>query len=294
MGGAMEKVDPESVLAALGVGGVERIERVTGGADTLVWKVTTGQERSALRLFREEQGEAFRRERIAMEAARAAGLPVPAVRRSGEWCGRPVLLLEWCEGRTLVEELLSRPDRTARLGREFGRMQAGIHSVRTPQGLGQADDWIRLAGEQAAGLQERMREVARPPGALLHLDYHPMNVLTDGARVTAVLDWANARAGDVRADLARTSTLLRLSPVPRGARTPELSRLRRELERAWRAGYADAAGWPRGMGPFYAWAGAMMLRDLASRAAAPEGWMGDEDLEPVRWWIAGWKRRCGL
>ena len=104
-----------------------------------------------------------------------------------------------------------------------------------------------------------------------------MNVLGERNRLTAILDWTNAHAGDPRADFARTVTILRLSP-PWGDRAQRLGRLL--FEALWRMGYG-----PPGpdMAAFYAWAGGAMQRDLAGRYSADE-------LAPVRRWTAQWLR----
>src|SRR6185503_6141739 len=102
---------------------------------------------------------------------------------------------------------------------------------------------------------------------LLHLDFHPLNVLGDGRRLTAVLDWTNAHAGDPRADFARTVTILRLSP-PWGDRKQRFGRAL--FEALWRLGYGPPG--PE-MPAFYAWAGGAMLDDLAARYSS-------EDLAP--------------
>src|SRR5438046_2076220 len=82
------------------------------------------------------------------------------------------------------------------------------------------------------------RAVARRD-VLLHLDFHPLNVLVSGKQVSAVLDWANARAGDPRADVARSYSILVVAP-PRQSRAVEL--LRRLLAAAYRRGYEREAG----------------------------------------------------
>ena len=59
---------------------------------------------------------------------------------------------------------------------------------------------------------------------------------------------------------------------------------------AWRHGYEQAAGPLGDMTLFYAWAGAVMLRDLAPRLAnAPHN-----PLARVRRWTNEWKRHAGL
>jgi aminoglycoside phosphotransferase (APT) family kinase protein len=103
---------------------------------------------------------------------------------------------------------------------------------------------------------------------LLHLDWHPLNLLVDEARgeICGVVDWDNARAGDPVLDLARTRAILTVEPsldsLPRG--------LRGGLE-ALLTGWADGYG-VRDIPPLAdAWAGRVMLADVAARHAENEG-----------------------
>jgi aminoglycoside phosphotransferase (APT) family kinase protein len=52
---------------------------------------------------------------------------------------------------------------------------------------------------------------ARP--ALVHMDYHPQNVLVKGVRVTGVIDWVNADLGDRHLDAATTAVILSTSAM---------------------------------------------------------------------------------
>jgi aminoglycoside phosphotransferase (APT) family kinase protein len=52
---------------------------------------------------------------------------------------------------------------------------------------------------------------ARP--SLVHMDYHPQNVLVKGARVTGVIDWVNADLGDRHLDAATTAVILSTSSM---------------------------------------------------------------------------------
>src|SRR5262249_7807916 len=65
------------------------------------------------------------------------------------------------------------------------------------------------------GLRDAMRRLAARAGqfrvaepSLLHMDYHPMNVLVSGIRVTGVIDWVNADVGDRHLDAAMTTAML--------------------------------------------------------------------------------------
>ena len=111
--------------------------------------------------------------------------------------------------------------------------------------------------------------------------------MTDRRQITAMLDWANARVGDPRADVARSYSILTIDP--HWPRQPQITMFRQILARSWRRGYEQAAGPLGDMALFYAWAGAVMLRDLGPRAARD-----GVSLARVRRWTDGWKRRAGI
>ena len=283
-------LDPHLILAALGFMGAAEATPVAGGADTAIWRVAHGRQLYALRVFRAEQAETCRREIAAMRAAIAGGLPVPAIHLAGSWRDRPALLLSWCAGEPLLRTLQRRPAQLWRLGTQFGRMQAAVHTIapaQTPEL--RPGDWIGWAGADETALQTRLCAVAADTAQLLHLDYHPLNVMTDGQRMTAVLDWANAQVGDPRADVARSYSILAIDPsLPRW---PHITLFRWMLARAWQRGYEQVAGPLSDMPLFYAWAGAVMLRDLAPRAAQSDWGMR---FDRVRRWTNAWKRRAGI
>jgi aminoglycoside phosphotransferase (APT) family kinase protein len=245
--------DPKDILDTLGVEKVSQLEPVSGGSDTLIWKVVHGGEISALRLFRPEQADAAQREAMAMTAARSVA-SVPRIRRDGFWHERPVLLLEWMRGVPLRDRLLSNPERTYELGVAFGRTQALIHSVEAPKELqtGGWTDWIGIPfPNEARG------------NALLHFDYHPLNVLFDGETVSGVVDWPNCGAGDPRLDAARTLVILQFAPAKADGVDPALiDQAREALITSWRSGYLANGGSLSGFAPFLAWAGKATLRDL--------------------------------
>lgn len=279
--------DPLAVLAALGFPGPARASPVLGGSDATIWRIERAGAADALRLLRPEQAAAAEREVAAMVAAAEAGVPVPRVHAAGVWRGRPAVLMDWCPGRPLADELRARPWRAYPLGRRFGRTQAAVHRSPPPAAL--ADHpvpWRAWAGDDPA-IAAGLRSVAPRPPALLHLDYHPLNVLVDGGRLSGVLDWANARVGDPRADLARTLSILRFAPLPGGPLALPARATRRAFEAGWRRGYRDAAGPVGPMAPFLAWAAAVMERDLAPRLGRPDlPWLTDALLADVRRWGA--------
>jgi aminoglycoside phosphotransferase (APT) family kinase protein len=291
-----EPLDPTDILDTLGVVSPARAIPVSGGADTLIWRVEAAGQVSALRLFRPEQVAMAQREVAAMAAASSAGLPVPRVYAEGIWHGRPVLHMSWMAGRPLRDELCARSWRARALGVQFGQVQAAVHAIPPPAALlAHPSPWIAWANPDDA-LRDCLRAAARGPDviALLHLDFHPMNVLVADGRISAVLDWANARAGDPRADLARTASILRFAPLDPGVPRPLESLVRRAFIAGWRRGYRSVAGPISGMAPFYAWAGAVMIRDLTPRLGRPDlPWLDLQFLEQVRQWADGWRERAG-
>ena len=104
-----EPVNPTDILNTLAVVGPARTIPVSGGADTLIWRVEAAGQVSALRLFRPEQVTVARHEVAAMAAASAAGLPVPRVYAESIWRGRPVLHMSWMPGRPLRDDLQANP-----------------------------------------------------------------------------------------------------------------------------------------------------------------------------------------
>jgi aminoglycoside phosphotransferase (APT) family kinase protein len=288
-------LDPDAILEALGVHDAVAIAPVSGGWDTAIWRVEHDGATYALRVFRPEQVEVSRHEVAAMRAAAEGGISVPIVHAQGVWQGRPSLLLSWCEGRPLARELRARPWLTWRLGLRFGQTQALIHAVAAPEALRlRRVSWIDWMGPDEPDLKERLIALSPSKAALLHLDYHPLNVMVDGTRLTGVLDWANARAGDPRADLARTVTILRLAPLSPGPLRQAERAVRRLLELSWRRGYEQATGPFGDLSLFYAWAGAAMVRDLAPKLGQPGVTLELRDFERMRRWTGSWKRRAGV
>jgi aminoglycoside phosphotransferase (APT) family kinase protein len=286
--------DPKEILAALGATGAAEIIPVRGGQDTLIWRVDTNGTRYALRLFRAGEERKCAREVASMCAVAAGGVPVPIVHADGVWHGRPALLLSWVPGQTLLGAFRTQPRRIIGYGAMFGQMHAKIHALPGPTGPQYSPDrWLDWAGPVDAPLRERLLSLVRRPLAMCHFDYHPLNVMTDGARVTAVLDWPNALPADPRADLARTIALMRFPP--RTTLTAiERAAVRIFLFSWWRA-YRRAAGPVTEMAAFYAWAGTATLLDQEAKPQHPNmARDGAASFDPLRRWTAMWRRRAGL
>lgn len=289
--------DPCAVLSSLGYRQVEGVERVLGGWETSLWRFATPDGRlHALRVYPSaEHAAAARREEVALRTCWDAGVPVPAVEASGRWEERPALVLSWCAGTTSLAAMVRRPWSIWRLGLLFGRQQARIHHVAPPAALleGAPDNWLGWVDEQP-DIVGRVRGMDVSTASIIHLDYHPLNVLSDGRRISGVLDWPHAVAGDPRADLARTATLVLAAPPPPGATRLIAGALRRLFHLAWRRGYASEAGPVGDLAPFMAWAAATLVHDLLEARSRPQSWAGEDDLVAARRWLDQWKRRAGI
>lgn len=229
-----------------------------------------------------------------MALARAHGVPVPAVFAHSTEYPRPLMLLAWVEDATMLDAMLRAPKRTTTFGRSLGATQARIHQISMPDAPSPWPETLRRwLGPDEETLIRRLIELSNPPHHLLHLDYHPLNVLVNQqANVTAVLDWTNHAPGDPRFDAARTALMLDLAPLPADLKTTPFAAQREALTAAWRDGYASVNGPLDLPAEFYAAAAVMMLRDLTAKtgpAAIPA-----EDLAPIARAAAYWKNQAGI
>jgi hypothetical protein len=176
-------------------------------------------------------------------------------------------------------------------------MLARIHATPAPEPLRSGESaWTTALRLDDSPLQERLRALAGSTPALLHFDYHPMNVMTDGHAITGVLDWANTHTGDPRADLARTLAILGTAPLAaRGIG----ERLQRQVflglfTAGCLRGYVRRAGPLREMAPFRAWGWAITALDLEPHLNRPDHWLRPRHLEAMRRRSEIWKRRGGV
>lgn len=252
----MDEADIAELTKSLGLPRSATWKQMVARRGKSVWRVDCGDRSFAVRIFRPGEDESTRHEQSVMAVARSAGLPVAAVRATSRLETRPVLLLDWCAGRVLDDELHARPWAARRLGEIFGEQQARLHRAETVQT--QTQDWVDFFGLVDATMRDRL-ERAQTRSSLIHLDYYPANLTCEAGAISGILDWTNARVGDARADLARTWTILRL--VFRSGRRHPLRRLAEDMfARGWWRGYVRIAGPQDEMPLFLAWAVSGLLR----------------------------------
>lgn len=257
------------LVARSGIAGVTAVEPLSaglGGND--LWRLRRSAGDLVLRAF--PHGAPVtraRREEQAHQYAREHGLAAPRVHGCRVIDDRPVLIMEWVPG-VRVAERLWQGDDPDDLGRRSGAVLAALHSAGgPPPALVAARSWIDWP--------EPMPEVGPVLQAydtgrvVLHLDFHPENLIITDDGVITVLDWANCVVGPCEADLARTLSVLELIT----AAMPDLPETARRAIGRYRegflAGYRDAGGRIAIPRPVQAWAYAAQRRDLAGSWVPP-------------------------
>lgn len=175
------------------------------------------------------------REFAGMAQLRRAGYPVPAVYLlacDASPFGQPFMVMERIDGRPLwAGDRLPTHDEMARMAALLCALQARLHALDWrpfvpdpaaveaggPYALLDAElrsqgHWVARLGGAGYGqvlewLHSRREDVPCRRPAVVHLDFHPMNILVrpDGSAV--VIDWTNVHVSDARLDLAWTLIL---------------------------------------------------------------------------------------
>ncbi len=268
----------QALAAALGAEEVTGLRRLSGGASRETWAFDAGGR--PLILQRARPGgvttTAMGTEVKLLRAARAAGVPVPAVVLSaGEedgggpdagLLGRSWMVVERIEGETIPRRILrdeqfapARPLLTAQCGRAL----AAVHTIdpaRVP-GLDPTDQFEQFRElldamsepHPAFELGFRWLERNRPPtraDTVVHGDFRNGNLVVGVDGLRAVLDWELAHLGDPLEDLGWLCV------------------------RAWRFGASPRVG---GFGE---------VDELVAAYEAAAGSIGAVDRDALAWWEA--------
>jgi aminoglycoside phosphotransferase (APT) family kinase protein len=182
------------------------------------------------------------REYAALKALSAAGYPVPrpyVCELDPRSLGTPFLIMERLPGSTMLgaKSFLRAAHGFSAAFVPFVRAHVRLHRLPTaPLGLTESAPMLAASPPSApSSLLERVlmtieERVAIGPlpdlipalqlaragagsqsastSSMLHLDYHPLNVMTQGWHLRGVLDWVSYDFGDRHLDVATTSTIL--------------------------------------------------------------------------------------
>lgn len=170
--------------------------------------------RLVLKLYvRDDPSEPDQAAREARILQRVAGheVPVPqlvALDREGGSCGSPALLMTRLEGHVIL-----RPRSVGAWLRQLAALLATIHAMPIePTALDRyrtyplgPDPHPPRGSVNASAWREAIARVAGPPpeerACFIHRDFHPGNVLWEGSRPSAVVDWAQGCWGPPAADI---------------------------------------------------------------------------------------------
>jgi Ser/Thr protein kinase RdoA (MazF antagonist) len=164
-------------------------------------------------------------------------------------------------------------------GHRMGELQRRLHDVVAPSSV------PAVVGDRGHPFGAGATVAGLPDGrALLHLDWHPLNLLVDAhGEIRGIVDWDNARRGHAVLDVARTHAILTLDPGVATLPAEFRASLPAFLD-AWAAGYGlrlDAIP-----AACRLWAARVMLADLEPRHASTPA-----ALEPIRRAIERWSVR---
>lgn len=204
---------------------IENLRELTGGASRATWafSATTAHDVRQLILRAGPPDEIhadMELEAAALSRAGAAGAPVPqvlAASNSPQALGNPFLVCDFVSGETIVRKIQRAlgDDGRATLLEQCADALASIHRA-DPTGIGlssadQLDSWRReldQIGDTTATFEWAFRwlEHNQPadPGdpVLVHGDFRMGNLIIDGNRLAAVLDWELTHLGSRAEDLA--------------------------------------------------------------------------------------------
>ena len=212
--------------------------RIKGGLDTHIYRfhltdvpVEEWQGPLILRIYpTREQGVKARREFAVQLFVSSQGFPAPtvlAVEDEGSPFAVPFMIMECVPGRPLVDSFKNPLSLRGAL-RGMADLHVRLHNLpidgcplpsqpslveRQLTAARNDIDRFQLKGLDGplAWLQESQRVVQDEQLSMLHNDFHPLNIMTDGQNMS-VIDWSDAALGDRHHDLARTLALFELAP----------------------------------------------------------------------------------
>lgn len=250
-----------------------------GMGSTNVWKVSQprSDEELVLRMFGFGTHIPAKREALAMKTAGRYGSPVPAIVDEGDIDGRAVLLMTYAPGKTAAALLAESPARAFEIGHALGSALGKLHRIQAPSELLSSSSpsrWIELGGTALKPLYMQLAKI-QPADRLLHLDFHPNNVLMVDATVSAIIDWENAIAGPPHMDVARSRAILHVLKTADTLPASTLAALD-SLEQGLVDGHTAVFGADPYPDLSAAWGMSMTMEDLERHIGKPGSWVTEE------------------
>ncbi len=208
------------IATVLGVDEVRDLTRLSGGASRETWRFVVDGRPLVLQRQRPGADRDMAVEVRVLRAARAAGVPVPAVVAADSDPGpldAAFMILEHVDGETIARKILRDVEfegARRQLAAQLGRALAALHRIDpgsvpglmlTDQ-VSQYRDVLDALGQPHPTFELALRwlDEHRPPAgrvAVVHGDFRLGNVIVGPDGLRAVLDWELAHLGDPMEDL---------------------------------------------------------------------------------------------
>jgi len=193
------------------------VEKLKGATSTTLYKIVTNSDRYVLRLYNNkswlsEEPDLAIHEAVSLKTAAANhfGARSPQlinVDETGKHAGLPMILMQFVPG-----EVVLKPDDLDAWLKELAKVLAGIHRIdadhfkwtfrryTNPNEL-KVPDWTEHPVLWEKGRQIVQSREPRYKETFIHRDYHPVNVLWTGGKISSVVDWVNACRGPAGIDV---------------------------------------------------------------------------------------------
>jgi len=169
-------------------------------------------------------------QRFVVERGYPAARPLAVIDTPGSPFALPFVVMERLPGEPMLNPVARNPLRAWSSFASFAALHAGLHRL-DPAGWPLPAEGPRVdrllatlrdsavqfnfheLDAQIAWLDAHKTAVIPEEPSICHSDYHPLNVLVDGAGRFSVVDWGQATIGDRHSDVANTLVELTLVPT---------------------------------------------------------------------------------
>ncbi|WP_054708646.1 aminoglycoside phosphotransferase family protein [Bacillus sp. JCM 19041] len=168
----------------------------------------------AIKLFNDDLPETeATKEATKHRVAYAQGLPVPKIYDVTKVNGKPAIVMEYIEGKTLGEMACADQSQIERYMTLSVGLQQQIHKI-VPSQIETMKDKLKRQIQAATPLNKKQKstlitklELFIYNERLCHGDFHLFNLIVGKEDQITIIDWVDASIGDPRADVYRTYLL---------------------------------------------------------------------------------------
>ncbi len=183
------------------------------GGQADIYEIDSARILRVLRETGEHSVQALHAERAIMALLRTRGASVPEVYEPGEAGGMPAYAMQRISGPSMLEKMMRNPLGIGGYGKTLADLHLEILCTTAPGALQDINGRAKFLINRASLLDEDDKAFALslldglPAGdALMHGDFHPGNILSDGGKYY-IIDWFGATKGDPVSDVAHTYLL---------------------------------------------------------------------------------------